>query len=94
LANEMGLDQEHLSKLVREYMSRFYKTYKIPKHGIDDIEKWCKENLGTEFKDWTLYRGHTKDPHCSLSIINPKWCTIFELKFGDYIIGTIDRRPI
>lgn len=80
--------------MVRVYMSRFYKTYKIPRHGIEDIEQWCKDNLGTQFKDWNLYKGHVKDPHCSLSIINPKWCTIFELKFANYIIGTIDRKPI
>jgi len=83
-----------IEKLVKEYMARFYKSYKIPRHGIEGIERWCRENLGTEYKDWTLYKGHTKDPHASLSIIDPKWCTIFELKFSDYILGTIDRKPL
>ncbi len=87
----MGLDPEQLNRLVKEYMARFYKSYKIPRHGIEDIEQWCKDNLGREFRDWTLYRGHVKDPHASLSIIDPKWCTIFELKFSKYILGTIDR---
>ncbi len=77
--------------MVREYMSRFYKTYQIPRHGIEPIEQWAKDNLGTEFKDWTLYKGHYKDPHASLSIVDPKWCTVFELKFADYIQGLIDR---
>jgi hypothetical protein len=87
----VGLDPEQLNQLVKEYMARFYKSYKIPRHGIEDIEQWCKDNLGREFRDWTLYRGHVKDPHASLSIIDPKWCTIFELKFSKYILGTIDR---
>jgi hypothetical protein len=87
----VGLDPEQLNRLVKEYMARFYKSYKIPRHGIEDIEQWCKDNLGREFRDWTLYRGHVKDPHASLSIIDPKWCTIFELKFSKYILGTIDR---
>ncbi len=87
----MGLDPEQLNRLVKDYMARFYKSYKIPRHGIEDIEQWCKDNLGREFRDWTLYRGHVKDPHASLSIIDPKWCTIFELKFYKYILGTIDR---
>ena len=84
----------NIERLVKDYMSRFYKSYRIPRHGIDDIEHWCKANLGREFRDWTLYRGHSKDPHCSLSIIDPKWCTIFELKFSNYILGTIDRKPL
>lgn len=87
----MGFSPEQLNRLVKDYMARFYKSYKIPRHDIEDIEIWCKANLGKEYKDWTLYRGHVKDPHCSLSIIDPKWCMIFELKFADYILGTIDR---
>jgi hypothetical protein len=83
----------NIEKLVKEYMARFYKSYRIPRHGIDHIEIWCKANLGTEYKDWTLYRGHIKDQYASLSIIDPKWCLIFELKFSDYILGTIDRKP-
>ena len=83
----------NIERLVKDYMSRFYKSYQISRHGIDDIEIWCNANLGREFRDWTLYRGHSKDPYCSLSIINPKWCMIFELKFANYILGTIDRPP-
>lgn len=89
---EMGQQVElDIERLVKEYMDRFYKSYRIPRHGIEDIEQWCQANLGKEFRDWTLYRGHTKDPHASLSIIDPKWCTIFELKFSNSILGTIDR---
>lgn len=87
----MEYSLEELNRFVREYLARFYKTYKLPRHNIDHIEQWCKDNLGTEFKDWTLYKGHRMDPHASLSIIDPKWCTIFELKFSDYIQGIIDR---
>ena len=87
----MGYTPEQISQLVKEYMDRFYKIYRIPRHDIDHIEIWCRDNLGREFRDWALYRGHSKDPHASLSIIDPKWCTIFELKFADYILGTIDR---
>jgi hypothetical protein len=72
-------------------MDRFYKVYRIPRHGIEEIEQWAKANLGREFRDWALYKGHSKDPHASLSIINPKWCTIFELKFCNSILGIIDR---
>jgi len=83
----------NIEKLVKDYMARFYKSYKIQRHDIEDIELWCKSNLGKEYRDWTLYKGHPKDPYASLSIIDPKWCTIFELKFTDYILGTIDRSP-
>lgn len=91
MGNEVGHTPEQLNRLVREYMDRFYKIYQLPRHGIDDVEDWCKANLGREFRDWALYRGHAKDPHASLSIIDPKWCTIFELKFSNKILGTIDR---
>lgn len=87
----MGLSQEQIGRMVREYMARFYKIYKIPRHDIEPIEQWAKDNLGSEFKDWTLYKGHRLDPYATLSIIDPKWCTIFELKFSDYILGIIDR---
>ncbi len=88
----MGLSQEQITKMVREYMSRFHKTYKIPRHGVDsEIEIWCEDNLGKRYNEWTFYRGHYKDPHCTVSILSPKWCTIFELKFADYILGTVDR---
>lgn len=80
-----------IQRLVKEYMDRFYKVYKLPRHGIEDIEQWCKSNLGKEFRDWTLYRGHPKDPYASLSIVDPKWCTIFELRWGNSILGTVDR---
>lgn len=87
----MGIETEQLNRLVQEYMDRFYKIYRLPRHGIDEIEDWCRLNLGREFRDWALYKGHPKDPHASLSIIDPKWCTIFELKFAKDILGTIDR---
>lgn len=88
----MGLSQEQISQMVREYMARFYKTYMIPRHNRDHIiEAWCEENLGRKYNDWTFHRGHHKDPHCTVSIVDPKWCTIFELKFADLILGTIDR---
>ncbi len=77
--------------MIREYMSRFHKTYKIPRHGVEYIEAWCEDNLGRKYNDWAFYRGHHKDPHCTVSIVDPKWCTIFELKFADNILGTIDR---
>lgn len=90
----MGQQTElNIEQLVKDYMARFYKSYKIPRHGIEDIEQWCKLNLGREFRDWTLYKGHTKDPHASLSIVDPKWCMIFELKFTDSILGIIDISP-
>lgn len=89
----MGYNPEQLEQLVKEYMARFYKSYKIPRHDIEQIELWCRTSLGREFRDWSLYKGHVKDPHASLSIVDPKWCTIFELKFSDYILGTIDRSP-
>jgi len=89
----VGYNPEQLEQLVKEYMARFYKSYKIPRHDIEQIELWCRTSLGREFRDWSLYKGHVKDPHASLSIVDPKWCTIFELKFSDYILGTIDRSP-
>jgi hypothetical protein len=80
----------NIEKLVKDYMARFYKSYRIPRHNIDHIEVWCKANLGREYRDWTLYRGHSKDPHASLSIIDPKWCTIFELTWSHLIQGQLD----
>lgn len=89
----MGLTSPDITRLVSDYMDRFHKTYKVPRHGVDQmIEEWCDSNLGRKYRDWTFYRGHVKDPYCAVSIVDPKWCTIFELRFAEHIIGTIDRK--
>jgi len=83
-----------VSKLVNEYMRSFSKSYCVPRHyeEEDELLKWCK-GIGRQYRDWTYYKGHYKDPHCALSIKDPKWCTIFELRWAHLIIGNLDRKP-
>jgi len=85
--------QINVEKLVYDYMRTFHLSYKVPRRyeEEEDLLKWCA-TVGREYRDWNYYKGHPKDPHCSLSIRDPKWCTIFELKWGHLIIGIIDRK--
>jgi hypothetical protein len=80
-----------VAKLVREYLSAFHKHYKMPRYfDSESFVKWCKDNLGKEYRDWSYYVGHRDDPYTVIHIKDPKWCTIFELKWGHLIAGTID----
>ena len=86
--------QVNVAKLVRDYLNGFARSYKIPRHYAeeDDLLKWC-EAIGPRYQDWHYYKGHVEDPHCSLSIKDPKWCTLFELRWAHLITGSIDRKP-
>jgi hypothetical protein len=81
-----------IEKLVNEYLTLFYKHYKLPRHFEQETEllEWCKSNLGKEFRDWNFYKGHSTDPYTVLHIKNSKWCVMFELTWSPLIIGTID----
>lgn len=83
----------NVERLVKDYLNRFHKHYKLPRHfdEEDELVKWCEDNLGIQYKDWTRYVGHVKDPHTTLSIVDPKWCTVFELRWAHLITGIIDR---
>lgn len=81
----------NIKKLVHEYLSQFHGHYKLPRHFCDDpLIQWCRLNLGKEYKDWSYHLGHRDDPHSVLHIKDPKWCTIFELKWAHLIIGQLD----
>jgi hypothetical protein len=86
--------QVDVAKLVHDYMRGFAKSYQVPRHynEEDELLEWCA-SIGREYRDWTYHKGHPKDPHCSLSIKDPKWCTVFELRWAHLIIGSIDRKP-
>lgn len=86
------VNSPEVAKLVREYLDGFHGHYRVPRHFDEEIELlgWCK-GIGTQYRDWTYYKGHQKDPHCALSIKDPKWCTLFELRWAHLILGTIDR---
>jgi hypothetical protein len=82
-----------VEKVVKEYLDRFYKHYKLPRHypEMEELVQWCHHNLGKKYRDWTYYIGHVQDPHTSLSILDPNWCILFELRWGHLIQGLIDR---
>ena len=83
--------QINAEKLVRDYLRRFAKSYKVPRRYDQEQEllEWC-DGIGIKYKDWTYYKGHVEDPHCALSIKDPKWCTLFELRWAHLIMGYID----
>ena len=81
----------NIDKLVSEYLSQFHGHYKVPRHFDDDeLMAWLK-TTGSEYRDWSYYKGHTADPHCVVHIKDRKWCTLFELRWAHIIIGTIDK---
>jgi hypothetical protein len=83
--------QPDTAKLVNEYLLGFHKHYKLPRYFDDEnFLVWCRDNLGKEYRDWSFYKGHKKDPWTVIHIKNPKWCIIFELTWGHLIQGTLN----
>ena len=84
-------DPNDIATLVHDYLARFHKHYKLPRHfdEEDELVEWCKP-IGAQYKDWNFYKGHPDDQHCVLHILDPKWCTLFELRWGYLVIGMID----
>ena len=80
-----------VARLVHEYLVRFHKNYQLPRHfeQEDELLIWCKQ-LGPEYRNWSLYKGHPKDPYCVLHILEPKWCMLFELQWAHLIQGHVD----
>jgi hypothetical protein len=80
-----------VQKLVHEHLIGFHKHYKLPRY-FDDNEFliWCRSNLGKEYRDWQFHKGHKKDPYTVIHIKDPKWCTMFEIRWGHLIMGMID----
>lgn len=74
-----------IPKLVSEYLGRFHKAYRIIKPAPNDLVEWCESNLGKNYRDWFIFPGGKYDDHSILHILDSKWCTIFELKWGHYI---------
>lgn len=81
-----------IERLVNDYLTRFHKHYQLPRHfpEMEEVKQWCHDYLGNQYRDWTLYVGHRNDPHIVLHILDPNWCTIFELRWAHLILGTID----
>lgn len=82
----------NVEKLVNDYLSRFHQHYRLPRHypEMEALVQWCHDNLGRKYRDWSYHVGHVNDAHTVLHILNPNWCTIFELKWGHLVLGTID----
>jgi hypothetical protein len=80
-----------VARMVHEYLGRFHKNYQLPRHFQQEEEllAWCRQ-LGPEYKNWSLYKGHYKDPYCVLHILDAKWCTLFELQWAHLIQGHVD----
>ena len=82
----------NIAKLVKEYLDQFHGHYRVPRHYAeeDELLKWL-DAAGPQYRDWGYYKGHPNDPHCAVHIKDPKWCTLFELRWGHLILGVIDR---
>jgi len=46
------------------------------------IREWCKEHMGTEFRDWFWFAGGPSDEHAMLRIKDSKKHTLFMLRWG------------
>jgi hypothetical protein len=75
----------NIPKLVKEYLSQFHKVYLIEKPIDPELEKWCLNNLGKQYRDWLLHRGGKYDQHSHLHIKNPKHCLVFEIMWSSAI---------
>lgn len=86
------LNPDELGKFIRQYMDGFHGHYRVPRHyeEEEDLLEWLAKT-GPKYRAWTYYKGHPKDPHCAISIKDPKWCTLFEVQWSHLVIGTIDR---
>lgn len=75
-----------IPKLVKEYLAQFVKTYRVKKsEELDELEEWCKNNCGIEYKDWFLFRGGKYDKFASLHIKSERTATLFILVWGHMI---------
>lgn len=88
----MGTPEIDIEQMVREYLDRFHRHYKLDKNQTDrEFADWCLDNLGREYRDWMYHAGSRYDSYSVIHIQDPKRCTIFELRWSDLILGTIDR---
>lgn len=67
-----------------EYIESFPHRVTIHKNLIHYglIREWCKENMGTEFRDWFWFAGGPSDEHAMLHIKDSKKHTLFILRWG------------
>ena len=85
----------NVAKLVHDYLARFYKHYKLDKDQTDtEFADWCLSNLGREYRNWMYHPGGSYDTYSVIHILDPGWCTVFELRWAHLIIGTIDIKQI
>ena len=69
---------------VSEYLELFPHRVIIHKNMIHygSIREWCKEHMGTEFRDWFWFAGGPSDDHAMLRIKDSKKHTLFMLRWG------------
>lgn len=92
----MGDAEMSSEKDVLEYLRNFYKAYIIEKPIPEGLEEWCREYLGRQYLDWTLWKKgfhheHYYDALCKLYIRDPKKSMLFELRWSDVIVE-VDKR--
>ncbi len=77
-----------IKRMVDEYLTNFKHIYHIPKDCkcTDAIEDWCKENLGSQYKDWFLWKGSYHNGDHVLHIASANRSTLFVLTWGEEII--------
>lgn len=85
-------EAHNLERIVNDYLTRFHKHYKLPRHfpEMEEFTHWCHDNLGKQYRDWAFHIGHIQDAYSVLHILNPNWCVVFELRWGHLIQGQLD----
>ncbi len=82
--SQSTLTYSDVQKLVREYLARFARSYRISRSAdIDAIHRWCCDNCGIEYKDWFIHRGGRYDEWANLHIRSERTATVFLLVWGD-----------
>jgi hypothetical protein len=77
------------STMLTEYLRNFHKIYTVKTTETLELEQWCREFLGKEYKNWMLYQdkhlNRNLNSFITLYIKNPKLCLIFEIKWSQAI---------
>lgn len=85
-----GETNSDFAQVVSDYLQNF-KSYHIKKTHRQELYEWSAQYLGQKYKDWFIYEGGTRDKVWVINIRSPKKATLFELRWTELIVKTIDR---
>lgn len=85
-----GEVDNEFSRVVSEYLSHF-KKYHVTRKQKAELYQWCADYMGAKYKDWSIYEGGARDDVWVVMIRNPKKSMLFELRWAEIIVKTIDR---